>query len=253
MKISINKRHYIGFASVVLMLIIWKLLSLHFRSDFILPSPEKSLISALGIVGDLGFLKVVGATIMRGFIGFIIAGLLGIIAGIFAGLSPNFNAFMAPFIVTVRSTPVVAFILLALIWFTSDSVPIFIAILTMFPIVYSNVVEGINNVDGKLVEMAIFYKVNRKRIVGEVYVPAIMPFLVSGFSTAVGIGWRAIIVGEVLSQPKYGIGTDMHAAQLFLNVEALIAWTVIAVIFGWLFEKLIRTGESKIVVWRGKK
>src|SRR5574344_2112773 len=101
--------------------------------------------------------------------------------------------------------------------------------------------------------VAMFYKVNRKRIIREVYVPAIMPFIVSGISTAIGIGWRAIIVGEVLSQPKYGIGTDMHAAQLFLKVEVLIAWTVIAVLLSWLFEKLIRLGESKIVVWRERK
>src|SRR5574344_320576 len=253
MKISITKRHYIGFASVILMLVIWKVLSMHFGSDFILPSPEKTIVSAFGIIGNIGFLKVVVATLLRGIIGFAIAGSIGIITGVIAGLSPNFNAFMAPVVVTIRSTPVVAFILLALIWLTSDSVPIFIAVLTMFPIVYANVVEGIKNVDGKLVEMARFYKVNRKRIIREVYVPAIMPFIVSGISTAIGIGWRAIIVGEVLSQPKYGIGTDMHAAQLFLKVEVLIAWTVIAVLLSWLFEKLIRLGESKIVVWRERK
>lgn len=250
MKVSITKRQYIGMASVFMMLVIWKLVSVSFGSDFILPSPEKTLRSVLSIIGDVGFLNVAGATILRGVAGFAIACLLGIGAGIAAGLSSWFNAFMAPVVVTVRSTPVVAFILLALIWLDSDSVPVFIAVLTMFPIVYSNVVEGIRSVDEKLIEMADFYKVSKRRVVRAVYIPAIAPFMVSGISTAVGIGWRAIIVGEVLSQPKYGIGTDMHAAQIYLKVDLLIAWTVLAVLLSWLFERLIRWGESKIVVWR---
>ena len=65
-----------------------------------------------------------------------------------------------------------------------------------------------------------------------------------------GIGWRAIIIGEVLSQPKYGIGTYMQSAQTFLNVEAVIAWTVIAVLISYGFEKIIRLAEHKIVSWR---
>ncbi len=65
-----------------------------------------------------------------------------------------------------------------------------------------------------------------------------------------GIGWRAIIIGEVLSQPKYGIGTKMQNAQTFLNVDAVIAWTIIAILISYGFEKLIRWSEHKLVVWR---
>jgi NitT/TauT family transport system permease protein len=98
--------------------------------------------------------------------------------------------------------------------------------------------------------MASFYKVSRKRIIRELYIPAIMPFIVSGASSALGIGWRAIIIGEVLSQPEYGIGTVMQNAQTFLNVDAVIAWTIIAVLISFGFEKIIRLTESKFIIWR---
>ena len=77
-----------------------------------------------------------------------------------------------------------------------------------------------------------------------------MPFIISGASSAMGIGWRAIIIGEVLSQPKYGIGTVMQSAQTFLNVDAVIAWTIVAVIISYGFEKIIRWSERKLIVWR---
>jgi len=42
----------------------------------------------------------------------------------------------------------------------------------------------------------------------------------------------------------------MQVAQTFLNVDAVIAWTVIAVLISFVFEKAIRWGERKMETWR---
>lgn len=232
------------------MLIVWKLLSMHFGSDFVLPSPEKTLVTTLTLFTDGKFLVTVGATILRSFTGFILSALFGIITGIAAGINPYADAFLRPLLVTVRSTPVIAIILLALIWLNPGTVPVFIAFLTMFPFVCTNVSDGIRSVDPDLVQMARFYRIRTGRIIKELYIPAILPFIISGASSAMGIGWRAIITGEVLSHPKYGIGTLMQNAQTFLNVDAVIAWTIIAVVISYGFEKAIRFGENKLITWR---
>lgn len=250
MKNSFTSKQYISLTSVILMLVIWKLLSMHFDSDFVLPSPEKTFLTTLSLFGDIHFLAVVGSTIMRGVAGFIISGILGVGLGIIAGINPNFNAFLRPILVTIRSTPVIALILLALIWFDTGLVPVFIAILTMFPFICTNVIDGIKSVEPDLIEMAMFYRIDRYRIIRELYIPAIMPFIISGASSAIGIGWRAIITGEVLSQPLYGVGTLMQAEQTFLNVDAVIAWTIVAVIISYGFEKIIRWIERILLVWR---
>jgi NitT/TauT family transport system permease protein len=250
MKISITKKKQYSLISIIFMLAVWKLAAMYFDSDFIIPPPEKTLVTTLSLFVEGKFLLIVGATIIRGLIGFAISLFFGVGIGIMAGISPNFNAFLKPILVTIRSTPVVAIILLALIWLNSNSVPIFIAILTMFPFICTNVIDGIKSVDSHLVEMATVYKIPQKRIINEVHIPAIMPFIISGASSAMGIGWRAIIIGEVLSQPTFGIGTVMQSAQTFLNVDAVIAWTIISVVISYLFEKIIRWSEKKIVVWR---
>lgn len=252
MKRFINKQTGYGALSVLLMIALWKMASIHYGSDFILPSPEKTLATTFRLLGDGAFLSVAGSTVLRGLAGFAIAMVLGIGLGIPAGMSQGFRAFMTPFLVVIRSIPVVAFILIALIWFSSDDVPVFIALLTMFPLICTNVIEGIKNVDHNLIEMSEFYHVGRGRIIREVYIPAIAPFLFSGASNAMGIGWRAIIVGEVLSQPRYGIGTVMHSAQTFLNIDVLIAWTLIAVLISYIFEQIIRGFEHILIKWRTK-
>jgi len=250
MKISITRKRCLSLASVLFMLALWKILAMHFNSDFILPPPEKALITTLSLFGDKAFLFVVGSTILRGITGFIFSGFLGLGLGIIAGIHPDFNSFLRPLLVTVRSTPVISIILLALIWLSPNSVPVFVAMLTMFPFICTNVVDGIKSVDHDLIEMSEFYRISRRRIVKEVYIPAIIPFIISGASSAMGIGWRAIIIGEVLSQPRYGIGTVMQTAQTFLNVDAVIAWTILAVLISYGFEKMIRWGERKLIIWR---
>jgi NitT/TauT family transport system permease protein len=250
MKILFTGKHYISLASVICMLIAWKILSVNFNSDFILPSPEKTLITTLSLFGDSRFLAIAGTTIVRGLIGFIISVILGIGTGILTGMNQYADAFLRPVLVTIRSIPVISIILLALIWFNPGSVPVFIGMLTMFPFITTNVSDGIRSIDKELIVMAEFYKVSRERIIRELYIPAIMPFIVSGASSALGIGWRAIIIGEVLSQPEYGIGTMMQNAQTFLNIDAVIAWTLVAVLISYGFEKMIRWLESKFITWR---
>lgn len=254
MKSSITKkkRIWIGTASVVLLLVVWKLASLHYKSDFILPSPEKTIISLFDLFTSTGFLVVVGSTLWRGLLGFVSAAVVGIALGIAAGVSPSFRAALAPVLVVVRSIPIIAITLLSLIWFTPEGVPLFIGFLTMFPIICTNVIEGIRSVDGDLVEMAELYNLSSRRKLSELYIPSIAPFIFSGFSTMAGIGWRAIIVGEVLSQPEYGIGTLMHSAQTFLNVDVLIAWTLIAILLSSGCEALISFCGKKVLKWREK-
>jgi NitT/TauT family transport system permease protein len=250
MKNSFTSKQYVNFASVIFMLVVWKILAMHFDSAFVLPSPEKTFITTLSLFGESHFLTIVGSTILRGLVGFVLSAILGVGLGVIAGINPHFNAFFRPVLVTIRSVPVIALILLALIWLNPGSVPVFIAMLTMFPFICTNVTDGIKSVDHDLVEMAAFYRIGRFRMIRELYIPAIMPFIISGASSAMGIGWRAVITGEVLSQPRYGIGTLMQGAQTFLNIDAVIAWTILAVLISFGFEKAIRWSERKMIVWK---
>jgi NitT/TauT family transport system permease protein len=66
------------------------------------------------------------------------------------------------------------------------------------------------------------------------------------------MGWRAIIIGEVLSQPLRGIGTNLHQAHTFLQVSELISWTIAAILIGYLFEIVLRIIEQKLTPWKDR-
>jgi NitT/TauT family transport system permease protein len=250
MKNFITKHKLISFFAVFILLAAWQVIAMSSGSSQILPSPLQTLESLKEIVISKTFLPSIGSTVIRGLAGFFIALALALLLGIPAGLSKPFFLFLNPVLVTVRSTPVISIILLAIIWLGSQKVPVFIAILTMFPIMCGNIIEGIKNVDKSLIEMARVHKVKNARILLHISLPSIIPFLTGGISNALGFGWRAIIIGEVLAQPSMGIGTRMQDAQIFLQVGDLIAWTLIAILISYFFESIMRLIESKYVTWK---
>ena len=85
--------------------------------------------------------------------------------------------------------------------------------------------------------MASQFRISRKNKLIHIYYPQLKPFLFSGLVSAIGFGWRAIIMGEVLSQCAFGIGGEMKRAQLFISVPELIAWTIIAILISFLFDR----------------
>ena len=250
MKNFITKSNITAIAGIFLFFLVWEVISLIAGSEQIFPSPATTLVSLVKIFGREGFWASFLLTILRGLSGFLISLVLAFMIGIPAGLSRTFYLMVSPFIVTMRSVPVISLILLAIIWLGNENVPVFIALLTMFPIMVTNIIDGIKNVDRNLLEMGRVYGIKQSSKIKEISIPSILPFLFSGISSALGFGWRAIIIGEVLSQPKYGIGTEMQNAQIYLEVSELIAWTLLAVIISYIFEWSIRRVQKKIIIWK---
>jgi len=240
-----------SFLSVVILLIVWKIAAWYYANPFIVPSPVLTLRQTVETFLSEEFLSAIGATLLRGLVGFFIAFCLAVMIGIGAGISLGFDAFTRPFLVIIRSTPVISFILLALIWFKPENVPVFIGILTMFPILCFNIIDGIRSTNNELLEMAKVYGISKWTIIKDIHVPSLMPYLFTGLSNAAGFGWRAVIIGEVLSQPLYGVGTQMQLAQTYLKIPEVIAWTIVAVFTGYVFEMLIRILEKRIIFWHG--
>jgi NitT/TauT family transport system permease protein len=247
---SFIRNRIISLSVIFLLILGWELLSLSFSSRQILPGPVDTLKALISISGKPGFLPALGITLFRGLIGFFFAFIAAILIGIPAGLNAGIEAGFKPILITIRSTPVVSIILLALIWFKAENVPVFIGFLTMFPILAINISQGIRETETTYIQMAKLYQVKKHRVLTDIYWPSILPFLYSGISTATGFGWRSVIIGEVLSQPRYGIGAMMQDAQSYLLVSEVIAWTLVAILISSVFEWMIRLFQKRSIRWK---
>lgn len=230
------KKYFPLFAAICVMLAAWEIISLAIGFPQIFPGLADLLKQILYLFSKPDFYASTGITVLRGMAGFTFAALLALALSISAAFSPFLKSFIHPFIVFFRSIPVISLVLVALIWFSPEFLPIFIAVITMFPVIYQSMLDGFELTDKKLTEMArVFGKTPISRFL-TIYLPTAKPVIFGGISSAMGFGWRAVIIGEVLSQPMRGIGTSMKTAQAFINISEVIAWTVIAVAVSYLFD-----------------
>ncbi len=226
--------------SIVFLAGIWEFAAWKINLPAIFPSLNELFKQLYLLLKTQELYSSLLATLYRGLTGFLIAFLLSFILGSLAAFYNFCKIFLQPLIVLLRSVPVISFVLLALLWFSPPQLPVFIAIVTAFPILYQTILTGLKQTDTRLVEMA---KVFGKKPVNRfftIYLPSSKEIIYDGVSTAMGFGWRAVIIGEALAQPIYGIGTGMKEAQAFIQVPKLMAWTIIAIGVSYLFEIILQ-------------
>lgn len=257
MKTSITKKSFFlrhgeiyTLISFILIIAAWKITSLFISSEIILPSPENTALSMFNLIRTREFFIIILSSLQRGLLGFVISFILGALFGFLSGLNKIFKKIFEPFLSIIRTTPVITIILIALIWFKANNVPVFASFLMAFPIICTNIIEGIENVDKKILEMANIFKIKKSRVIGEIYIPSLIPFLTAAVSSSFGIGWKVVIAAEVLSQPKYAIGTSLQTSKIYLNINDVFAWTIYAILIGYIIERIIRFAESKTVRWK---
>lgn len=242
MKISITvKTKTIKKSGIFLFwIIIWEIISILVGSNILLPSPFQVLKSLLILMKNTYFWESVLYSLLRVILGISISIVSGIILGVFAGLNKFVEDLLQPVVVCIKATPVMSIIIIALVWFTSSNVVIFTAILICFPIVYTNVLEGIKSADDKLIQMARFYKVKEKYILKDIYLPGIKNYIVSGILMCLGIGWKVSVAAEVLSTPRYSIGINLLDAKTMLETSELFAWTSVVIALSFVFEVIFK-------------
>lgn len=225
---------------------MWGIASLAINREIYLPSPISVAKALFGLSLESKFWYSIAMTFIRVIAGFAISCILGVILGIICGLNEYLYGLFNPLVIAIKSTPVMSIIIIALIWFQSGKVPIFVCFLMCFPVIWTNVVEGIWQVDRGLLEMARVYRINRGLILRRIYIPSLIPYLAAGITTALGLGWKVTVAAEVLSSPRYSIGGHLYNAKVYLESSELFAWTLAVIILSFAFEHLFKALMGKI-------
>ena len=222
--------HIDSLVAVAFIVALWKIASLGVGLAIILPSPEQVVSAIAGIASTRRFAAAVCATALRGLSAFGISMILGLASGLASGASRRIEGFLAPGLTVIRATPVLAVILIALIWFPAGFVPVFSAVVMAFPVVTADVAAGVRSTDQRLIEMARSFGVSRGQSLVRVRLPSAMPHVVSAARNAIGLCWKVVIAGEVLSQPLDAIGTGMQGARIMLETAEVFAWAAVGIV-----------------------
>ncbi len=253
MKISTTQANKILRAGAVLFwLIVWEGASLLIDEELFLPSPAGVVFRLFQLLPDPGFWSAVLFTLQRILLGFVLSVSA---ASLLASLSYRFSIIeilSSPLVKTIRATPVASIVILVLVWVRSRNLSVVISFLMVFPVIYTNILEGLRATDRNLIEAASVYRMTRVKKVRYIYLPSLSPYIESAIRTSLGLAWKSGIAAEVIGLPDGSIGERVYEAKIYLSTPDLFAWTVVIIILAFLFEKffimlsamLLRRAES---------
>jgi NitT/TauT family transport system permease protein len=248
-KRAANKKLY-ALLAIAFWLILWELCSLLIPAKILFASPDQVINVLFGMIRTSSFWTTILYSASRIAFGFILAFVMGVL---FASLSAACQAvriLLLPLMRLMKAVPVASFIILALLWIRSSGLSVLISFVMVLPVIYTNVLQGIDGTDKKLLEMADVFRIPVLRRIRYIYLPSVMPALVSACSVALGFCWKSGIAAEVIGQPTGSIGERLYEAKLYLMTGELFAWTAVIVLVSVLFEKivmlLIRTIAGKL-------
>lgn len=222
--------------SILLIISGWQCLSLLVSEELLLPGPDKVLKDLFRLFQIGTFIQHIKITLFHTLKGFFLSLFLSLVLAVFISfLKPLRYLFLLP-VQIIRTVPLLALIVLIIIWSGAENTPFVVAFLVSFPLIFSNISAGIQSVDKKLLEMAQAYQLDQSKQYLRIYLPALRPFLISAFSNGLGFALKSVIAAEILTQPSLGIGSRIYFAKMELESARVLSWTAIALLLSLLIE-----------------
>ncbi|MCD7839647.1 MAG: ABC transporter permease subunit, partial [Erysipelotrichaceae bacterium] len=166
------------------LIVLWQMTSLIVDKEVILPFPGHVFLRMLDYLTISSFYSAVMSTLLRIFISFMLAMLIGVSLGICAGLNHHVYELLEPIMALLQTIPQIGYILILLVWLNSLQALIVIVMLMILPLFYHNTVSGIQHIDRDLKDVITLYHHSLFFNLRYAYLPLISGYLASAVSTA---------------------------------------------------------------------
>lgn len=237
-------------ALALLLLAAWWLASLA-SPAYVMPSPARvfARLVQLASTGDL-FVNLL-TTLGRVVAGFLLAVALGIPGGLLLGSNRAVGQFFEPILPVMNTVSSAIWAIFAVIWFgLSPLTPIFVVLMTAFPLIVTNVWQGTQSVSADFIELARALRLSRGKTLLKIFLPSILPFFFSGARLAFSFGWRVSLVAETLGTSS-GVGYRLRQASDLIQTDQVFAWTLAQIAMMVVIEgALFRPIERYMFRWR---
>lgn len=238
------------FLSIFFCFIIWEGVALYIDNSLLFPRVSEIFLSLKNLVVSGDFTLILWNTLSRFFISIVFSLILAIIFSVASYRYEIISFLLFPFIIFLRAVPTIAIIIVVLIWSSVEKVPIVVGMLILFPILYESILGGIKNVDKNLLKMSKVFKVSTKRVVRDIYIPSIYYSISSNIPSYMGLTFKVIIAGEVLSQESLSIGGEIFINKIYLESSNIFAWIIVVIVLNYFLEKGLKTINNRVCRWK---
>lgn len=242
------EKKLLPFILPILLIVVWYIITsgLNLVPYYILPSPVDVFGAGANLVMNGKLLDNTINTLIKVFLGIILASLVAIPLGILLGWYESLDKLSSLIISILRPIPPIAWIPFSILWFgigLSSAVFVIFVGCVFSVLVYT--IDGVKRTDKVLIEAASTLGANNWDILTKVVLPSSLPYIVSGLKVGVSIALMCTVSAEMIVSSK-GLGYMILTASTLFDPGTMVVGMIIIGIIGILFDLGFRKAQDKI-------
>lgn len=243
---------------LILLILVWQgfywitVDLLEICKSYSVPSPLGVGERFIDLCSDGTLLEATGNSLLRGFSGYVIAVLIGLVLGLLINHISYLQKNLKPIVLGIQTLPSVCWVPFSILWFgLSTQAILFVVVMgSAFGIAIS-VDNAIKNIDPIYVKAAKTMGAGKRQLYGHVILPASLPELVSGLKQGWSFAWRALMSGEVMTT-SIGLGQTLIMGRDLADINQVMLVMVVIVVVGIVIDKCIFSViEKRLLKKRG--
>jgi sulfonate transport system permease protein len=240
--------------AVAITLGLWQIADWEIASPFF-PGPLKVVQAfvRLAVHGDTfgnSLWTHAWASIERVLVGFGLGVLGGVPLGLMMGLYPRIYARTRAVLEPFRFIPPIAWIPLAIIFFSGLTRFAFLIFFGAFFPVFTSTLVGVARVEPIHRKVGLVHGASKFWILLHVVVPTVMPDILAGMRVGLGAAWLTIVAAELAGGISTGLGRMMINYAELLQVPEVIVGMLLIGFIGFLMNEIILLIEKYLFRWR---
>ncbi len=241
---------------VAALLALWELLAGGFGAGVVVLNPiiiarPSSAFAEVGSYAATGLLeKDLVATLTAAFAGLALGMLGGVLLGLALGYLQPVADTIEPVLVGLNSLPRIALApVLVLAFGLGIASKIFVALFTVFFVIFFNTYLGIRSVDPELVKAVRVMGGGRWHLARMVILPSVFSWIFAALRTSVSFALSGAVVGEFVGSTA-GLGYRMQIAVGLLDTNRVYAILLLLMVIAVTLVEIAKRVEGRLLRWR---
>lgn len=184
---------------------------------------------------------------------FTLATVLGVPLGLLLGCSPRFKDYVLPIVEVLRPIPILAWVPLAIIMFSSTEGPVvFLTFLASFFATALNTELGVRSVERRYVLAARCLGASPLMVFRHVILPGALPYIFTGLEISIGVAWFSLVAAEMVSG-QFGLGYVINTSYTMVQYPTIIIGMLTLGVTGYLTSAALRWVGRWLSAWRARE
>lgn len=238
----------LGLLVLALALVVWEVSSRLAGSVFV---PPFSMVLQSFVQDWFGpqFIEHAVPSLVRMFLGYLIAAALGIVLGILIGSFKSLSETLDPFLEFFRAVPPTVIIPVGILLLgIGNKMQVLIIAFGVFWPILLNSTAGARSVSQERLDTATNFGLGRAETIRRIVFPSALPMICTGLRVALSLALIMMLVSELVASTN-GIGYYILEAQRSFDIPAMFGGILLIAVLGYVLNNLFLLAEHRLLAW----